>query len=65
MATIQDRAFSRNYSGLRNQFAVGGVLVALCLTGYELMRRMRRGRGLHAQEQKGDGVGSVETWEFG
>lgn len=64
MATIQDRAFSHDYNGLRSQFAVGGVLTIICLTGYELMRRKRRGRGLRSQEQT-QGVGSVETWEFG
>ncbi|KAF8480584.1 hypothetical protein JB92DRAFT_3102097 [Gautieria morchelliformis] len=65
MATIQDRSFSRDYNGLRSQFAVGGVLAAVCLMGYELMRRMRRGRGLRPQGQTRDGVDSVETWEFG
>lgn len=65
MATIQDRTFSRDYSGLRNQLVVGGVLVVICLSGYELMRRTRRGRGKGVQKQKQEGVGSVETWEFG
>ena len=65
MATIQDRSFSRDYNGLRSQFAVGGVLAVFCLAGYELMRRRRRGRGLHIQQQTREGIGSVETWEFG
>lgn len=65
MATIQDRQFTRNYSGLRNQLAVAGVLAAVCLTGYELMRRTRRGRGLLLKKGGNGALGSVETWEFG
>lgn len=63
MATIQDRTFSHTYSGLKNQFAVAGVLAAACLTGYELMRRRRRGPG--RSSKYGGELGSVETWEFG
>lgn len=63
MATIQDRSFSRTYDGLKNQFAVAGVLAALCLVGYELMRRRRRGRGRYPRYS--EELGSVETWEFG
>jgi hypothetical protein len=39
----------------------GGVLAAAaCLTGYELMRRIRQGRGLRLQgRQTRDGVDSV------
>jgi len=65
MATIQDRQFTTNYSGLRNQLAVAGVLAAVCLTGYELMRRTRRGRGLLLKKGGKGALGSVETWEFG
>ncbi|KAF8578198.1 hypothetical protein K439DRAFT_1663846 [Ramaria rubella] len=65
MATIQDRAFSRDYSGLRNQLEVAAVLITACLVGYELMRRKRRGRGLGQYAEIKEGVGSVETWEFG
>ncbi|KAF8517159.1 hypothetical protein BU17DRAFT_50176 [Hysterangium stoloniferum] len=65
MATIQDRSFSPNYHGLKNQLSVAGVLTAFCLTGYELMRRKRRGRGLNSGHEIGQDVGSVETWEFG
>ncbi|GJJ10885.1 hypothetical protein Clacol_005113 [Clathrus columnatus] len=60
MATIQDRNFSRTYAGLKNQFAVAGVLAAICLVGYELMRRQRRGRGRRMSQKE---LGNVETWE--
>ncbi|KIJ55842.1 hypothetical protein M422DRAFT_200178 [Sphaerobolus stellatus SS14] len=65
MATIQDRSFTHNYSGLKNQFGVAGALAILCLTGYEIMRRRRRGRGLKLKNGENEDVRSVETWEFG
>ena len=65
MATLQDRNFSRNYEGLKNQLGVAAVLAAVCLTGYEIMRRKRRGRGFRLKNGKEQELGSVETWEFG
>ncbi|KAI0346019.1 DUF221-domain-containing protein [Trametopsis cervina] len=59
MATIHDRPFSKNYSGLINQSVIAAVICVVCLTSHELMKRRRRGK----PEQKG--LGSVESWEFG
>ncbi|THH20111.1 hypothetical protein EW146_g1190 [Bondarzewia mesenterica] len=59
MATIDDRPFSKNYSGLINQSVIAVCLGAVCITAHEIMKRKRRGR------RRVDGLGSVETWEFG
>ncbi|KAI0087845.1 hypothetical protein BDY19DRAFT_892588 [Irpex rosettiformis] len=59
MATLNDRPFSKDYSGLINQSVIAVVIFAICITSHECMKRKRR--GLHAQE----GLGSVESWEFG
>ncbi|GBE85039.1 DUF221-domain-containing protein [Sparassis crispa] len=59
MATIQQRPFSKNYSGLINQSVIAGVVIVICVTFYETAKRKRRGRHL------GDELGSVESWHFG
>ena len=67
MADFYTRPYSPNYSGLINQAGFGGFLLALCWTGYELMRSARR----HRQREVGwrwkwrEPLGSVESWEFG
>ncbi|THH23170.1 hypothetical protein EUX98_g8009 [Antrodiella citrinella] len=63
MATIQQRPFSKNYSGLINQSVIAACIFTLCITSHALMRRKRRGRGCSARKE--DDLGSVETWEFG
>ncbi|KAE9400487.1 hypothetical protein BT96DRAFT_919485 [Gymnopus androsaceus JB14] len=61
MGDIQDRPFSKNYSGLENQTVIGVVIVVLAVTGQELMKRKRRGKKTYR-----DGtLGSRESWEFG
>ncbi|KAI1793237.1 hypothetical protein LXA43DRAFT_231356 [Ganoderma leucocontextum] len=60
MATIQNRPFSKDYSGLINQSVVAGGIFLVTITAHECMRRRRRGKGPHGQ-----GLGSVESWEFG
>lgn len=67
MADIDTRPYSSNYSGLINQAAIGGFLLALCWTGYELMRTARRHRMREAgwRWRWGETLGSVESWEFG
>ncbi|KAF8895476.1 hypothetical protein BD779DRAFT_1609024 [Infundibulicybe gibba] len=59
MGDIQNRPFSKNYSGLVNQTVIGLAITVLCVTGQELMKRKRRGK------QLGGGLGSRESWEFG
>ncbi|KAI0075096.1 hypothetical protein K474DRAFT_1600449 [Panus rudis PR-1116 ss-1] len=61
MATIQERPFSKNYSGLINQSVIAVGIFVVCITSHELMRRKRRGKKWKNQE----GLGSVESWEFG
>ncbi|KAG2129484.1 hypothetical protein DEU56DRAFT_817317 [Suillus clintonianus] len=60
MGDIQNRPFSKDYSGLINQSAIAVALVAVSVTSHEIMKRKRR--GLHTQLE---GLGSVESWEFG
>ncbi|KAH9891938.1 DUF221-domain-containing protein [Cubamyces lactineus] len=60
MATIQNRPFSKDYSGLINQSVVAGGIFLITITAHELMKRKRRGKRQH-----GEGLGSVESWEFG
>ncbi|KAF9649393.1 hypothetical protein BDM02DRAFT_3166745 [Thelephora ganbajun] len=64
MATLDQRPFSKNYSGLINQsvFAVG--LALICIASHDIMKRVRRGRGRNPGYEPGQ-LGSVETWEFG
>ncbi|KAI0052720.1 hypothetical protein FA95DRAFT_1258418 [Auriscalpium vulgare] len=60
MATLQDRPFSKDYSGLINQSVIAGSLMLLLFTAHEVMKRKRRGKA-----KPGPGLGTVETWEFG
>lgn len=60
MADIQNRPFSKDYSGLVNQSVITIVLAVVSVTLHEIMKRRRR--GLHTQPA---GLGSVESWEFG
>jgi hypothetical protein len=62
MATIQDRAFATDYSGLVNQAVIAGAVLTLGIAISEINKRGRRGR---KDRWKKDGPGSVETWEFG
>ncbi|KAH8114732.1 DUF221-domain-containing protein [Phellopilus nigrolimitatus] len=59
MATLEQRPFSRNYSGLINQSVLAGCIIVFCVTSHELMKRKRRGK------QQKERLGSVESWEFG
>ncbi|KAI9464920.1 hypothetical protein BJY52DRAFT_1247236 [Lactarius psammicola] len=43
MATLKDRPFSKDYSGLVNQSVITVCIAALCITSHELMKRKRRG----------------------
>jgi hypothetical protein len=63
MADVSTRPYSKDYSGLVNQAGYGALLFTTCWIGYELMRRTRRSKG-EGKKWK-DGLGSVETWEFG
>ncbi|KAH9846366.1 DUF221-domain-containing protein [Lenzites betulinus] len=60
MATIQNRPFSKDYSGLINQSVVAGAIFLITISAHELMKRKRRGK-----RHDGEGLGSVESWEFG
>ncbi|KAF9019032.1 hypothetical protein BDZ89DRAFT_1093998 [Hymenopellis radicata] len=60
MGDIQTRPFSKNYSGLINQSVIAVGITVLCVTGQELMKRRRRGKG---KTQPGEGLGSRESWE--
>ncbi|KAG2338484.1 hypothetical protein BDR05DRAFT_969182 [Suillus weaverae] len=60
MADIQNRPFSKDYSGLLNQSVITIALAVVSVTSHEIMKRRRR--GLHTQLE---GLGSVESWEFG
>ncbi|PIL22331.1 hypothetical protein GSI_15019 [Ganoderma sinense ZZ0214-1] len=60
MATIQNRPFSKDYSGLINQSVVAAGIFLVTITAHECMRRSRRGKGPFPP-----GLGSVESWEFG
>ncbi|KAG1750941.1 late exocytosis, associated with Golgi transport-domain-containing protein [Suillus occidentalis] len=60
MADIQNRPFSKDYSGLVNQSVITIVLAVVSVTLHEIMKRRRR--GLYTQPA---GLGSVESWEFG
>ncbi|KAH9950604.1 DUF221-domain-containing protein [Amylocystis lapponica] len=59
MATIQDRPFSKDYSGLINQSVIAGIILLVTTTWHETMKRKRRGL------RRGEGLGSVESWQFG
>lgn len=63
MADVNTRPYSTNYSGLINQAGYGTLLLTACWIGYELMRYIRRNKG--EGKKWNDGLGSVETWEFG
>ncbi|KAG1751153.1 hypothetical protein EDB19DRAFT_1675660 [Suillus lakei] len=60
MGDIQNRPFSKDYSGLVNQSVIAIALAAVSVTSHEIMKRRRRGP--HTQLE---GLGSVESWEFG
>ncbi|KAI0366924.1 DUF221-domain-containing protein [Pilatotrama ljubarskyi] len=60
MATIQNRPFSKDYSGLINQSVVAGGILLITVSAHELMKRKRRGT-----PPSGGELGSVESWEFG
>jgi hypothetical protein len=60
MADIQNRLFSKDYSGLTNQSVIAIALAAVSVTSHEVMKRRRRGH--HTQPEE---LGSVESWEFG
>ncbi|KAJ7761531.1 hypothetical protein DFH07DRAFT_815308 [Mycena maculata] len=60
MADVQDRPFSKNYSGLLNQSVIALVIAVLAVTGQELMKRSRRGTKYNPES-----LGSRESWEFG
>jgi hypothetical protein len=45
-------------SGLLNQSVFAVCVAGICIISHELMKRKRRGR-------KVEGLGSVESWEFG
>jgi hypothetical protein len=62
MGDIQNRPFSKNYSGLLNQSVIGLGIAVLCISGHELMKRRRRGK---AQLEPPPGLGRRESWEFG
>ncbi|KAI0697898.1 hypothetical protein BC835DRAFT_1336744 [Cytidiella melzeri] len=59
MATIGDRPFSKDYSGLINQSVIAVVIFTICITSHDLMKRKRRGK------ERREGLGSVESWQFG
>lgn len=59
MGDIQNRPFSKDYSGLINQSVIAVGITVLCVGCYEVMKRRRRGP--HPPE----GLGSVESWQFG
>ncbi|EGN98239.1 hypothetical protein SERLA73DRAFT_169263 [Serpula lacrymans var. lacrymans S7.3] len=59
MGDIQNRPFSKNYSGLTNQSVIAVGLSVLCITSHEIMKRRRRGQHRH------ESLGSVESWKFG
>ncbi|KAF7288521.1 CBM1 domain-containing protein [Mycena chlorophos] len=61
MADVQDRPFSKNYSGLINQSIIAGIITLLAVTGQELMKRHRRS-GVPYDPKT---LGSRESWEFG
>ncbi len=65
MADVNTRPYSTNYSGLVNQAGYGMLLLSACWIGYELMRYTRRSKGKREGKKWNDGLGSVETWEFG
>ncbi|KIL63242.1 hypothetical protein M378DRAFT_80006 [Amanita muscaria Koide BX008] len=48
-----------NHSGLINQSAIAVGISIICIAGYEVMKRRRRGK------HRGHGIGSRESWEFG
>ncbi|KAI0322353.1 hypothetical protein OF83DRAFT_1224915 [Amylostereum chailletii] len=59
MATLDDRPFSKDYSGLINQSVIAGCFAVIFLSAQEVMKRRRRGKKIPS------GLGSVESWEFG
>lgn len=59
MATLQQRPFARDYSGLINQSVLAGCIILICVTAHDFMRRKRRGKN------REEPLGSVESWEFG
>ncbi|KAJ7784498.1 hypothetical protein B0H16DRAFT_1681889 [Mycena metata] len=60
MADVQDRPFSKNYSGLINQSVIALAITLICVTGQELMKRRRRGTNYDPET-----LGSRESWGFG
>ncbi|KAL4081093.1 hypothetical protein J3A83DRAFT_4204650 [Scleroderma citrinum] len=59
MGDIQNRPFSKDYSGLIDQSVIAIGITLVCVASYEVMKRRRRGP--HPPE----GLGSVESWQFG
>lgn len=64
MATLEDRKVARDFAGLINQTIAAVCIATVCVTGFEILRRIRRGRGLKRRPGD-DPLGSVETWELG
>ncbi|KAL5501776.1 hypothetical protein ACEPAH_9036 [Sanghuangporus vaninii] len=60
MATLEQRPFSRDYSGLINQSVLMGCIVVICVTVHEVLKRKRRGKNYDEKS-----LGSVESWQFG
>lgn len=58
-----------NYSGLENQTIAAVCIGTFCLTTFELMRRKRRKTKAYKAALKdgtvNEGIGSVESWEWG
>ena len=46
-------------SGLINQSVIAVAIFAICITSHEYMKRKRRGK------YDKEGLGSVESWQFG
>lgn len=59
MGDIQNRPFSKDYSGLIDQSIIAVGITILCVGCHEVMKSRRRGP--HPPE----GLGSVESWQFG
>jgi hypothetical protein len=49
---------THTHSGLLNQSVFAVCFAGICIVSHELMKRKRRG-------SKVEGLGSVESWEFG
>ncbi|CED82431.1 Uncharacterized conserved protein [Phaffia rhodozyma] len=65
MATIQDRQWTEEYSGLLTNLYVALAVTGICGLSTEIMRGRRRRRGRLGKDDRSGNISSRDSWEFG